>query len=261
MARDKERKGKEGAGKDETPASPSRGGLPLFYKTPQILTVERHDKAGIRDDASFAFARDTNSVPLGADEIFVAQGHYPVVFTPDDPAIPVAVVGIGGSRNAFVGPGGAWRAGAYVPAYIRRYPFILVAKPGSRDFVLAVDEAADTFAAKAKAGDRRLFEGGQATPFVRQSAEFCRAFESQVALARAFGEALAKAGVLVLRRADIRLPDGKTVSLGNFRIIDEARFNALSDDTFLAWRRSGVLGLAYAHLLSMRRWLAVVPPA
>jgi hypothetical protein len=45
-----------------------------------------------------------------------------------------------------------------------------------------------------------------------------------------------------------------------FRIIDEARFDALPDSTFLTWRRRGWLGLVYAHFPSMRRWQGFAAP-
>lgn len=239
-------------------AATAMGPLLLFYKQPQVISAERHGKAGLKESASYAFARDTNSVPLGADEILVAQAHFPIVFTESNPPIPVAVLGLGDSRNVFVNGDGGWRSGTYIPAYIRRYPFILAnsGKPG--ESMLAIDEAAENYLAD---GGRRLFEGTVPTPLARQAAQFCQAFQVQFDLSRAFGEALAAANVLVPRRADVRRPDGKTLSLQRFRVIDEARFDALPDELFLRWRRAGWLGLAYSHLLSMRRWQSFVAPA
>lgn len=232
------------------------GSLPLFYKRPQVVTVDRHGKAGLKETTSFAFARETNSVPLGADEILVVQAHFPIVFAETDPPIPVAVLGLGDARNVFVNADGAWRSGVYIPAYIRRYPFILASgKPG--EMMLAIDEAAENYVAD---GGRRLFEGTVPTPLARQAAQFCQAFQNQFDLGRAFGEALRAANVLLPRRADVRGPDGKTLSLQRFRVIDEARFDALPDELFLRWRRAGWLGLAYSHLLSMRRWQSFVAP-
>ena len=239
-------------------ATTPMGSLPLFYKRPQVVTVERHGKAGLKETASFAFARDTNSVPLGADEILVAQAHFPIVFAETDPPIPVAVLGLGDARNVFVNADGSWRAGTYVPAYIRRYPFILASGGRAGEMMLAIDEDAANFVAD---GGRRLFEGTVPTPLARQAAQFCQAFQNQFDLGRAFGEALRAANVLLPRRADVRRADGKTLSLQRFRVIDEARFDALPDELFLRWRRAGWLGLAYSHLLSMRRWQSFVTSA
>ncbi len=247
---------------EAAPAGPAPGGsttpmgpLPLFYRQPQVVTAERHGKAGLKESAGYGFARDTNSVPLGADEILVAQAHFPIVFTESNPPLAVAVLGLGDSRNVFVNADGSWRTGTYIPAYIRRYPFILAkaGKPG--EAMLAIDEAAENYVPD---GGRRLFEGAVPTPLARQAAQFCQAFQTQFDLTRAFGEALAAADVLVARRADVRRSDGRTLSLQRFRVIDEARFDALPDELFLRWRRAGWLGLAYSHLLSMRRWQSFV---
>jgi len=233
--------------------------LPLFYKNPQPVSAQRHGNAGIKEGANFSFARETNSVPLGADEIFAAQAHFPIVFTESNPPIPVTVLGLGDSRNVFVNTDGSWRAGIYVPAYIRRYPFILANGAKPDEMMLAIDEAAENF--MAGEGGRRLFEGNVTTPFTRQAAQFCQAFQLQFDLSRAFGEALQAANLLVSKRVDIQQPDGTRQSLKQFRVIDEARFDALLDQGFLAWRRRGWLGVAYAHLLSMRRWQGFGAPA
>lgn len=233
------------------------GELPLFYKAPQLLNSERHKRAGIKPGGDFAFARDANAVPLGADEIFAAQFDFPVVFAETNPPQPVAVLGVGRKRNAFVDSAGKWRANTYIPAYIRRYPFILATGLAPGQVHVAIDEGAACFDPE---GGQRLFEENGLTRFTRQAVDFCQAFQTQFDLARSFGEALEAAGLLVPKRVDIQLPDGTRLSLDRFRVIDEARFDALPDATFLTWRRRGWLGLIYAHFLSMRRWQAFAAP-
>src|SRR5580704_6104440 len=118
MAKEKDKEKKPQTEEEATPelplaeaaAPPWQGGLPLFYKNPQVLSAERHKKAGIKEGVDFGFARESNSVPLGANELFAAQFDFPVVFTEDNPALPVAVLGVGGSRNTFIDRAGTWRA-------------------------------------------------------------------------------------------------------------------------------------------------------
>lgn len=228
-------------------AAPEQG--PVLYRNPVVLTVARHGKAGVKQITDFGFARPANSVPVGADEMLAAQSHFPIVFTGTDPAAPVAVLGI--VRNLFVEEDGRWRAGAYIPAYLRRYPFLLARGVSAKETYLAVDEGADAFALD---GGQPLFLGDAPSDLARRALEFCLAFEVQLDIARAFAEAARGAGLLATRRADLRLNDGNRLSLDGFRVIDEARFDTLPNETFLLWRRNGWLGLAYAHLLSMRKW-------
>jgi len=232
------------------------GALPLFYKNPQPVNSQRHAKAGIKESHDFRFARDTNSVPLGADELFVALAFYPIVFTQTDPPVAAAVLGVGGNRNAFVDETGQWRANTYIPAYIRRYPFILATAPADQMY-LAIDEAAESFSPQ---GGKRLFEDAAPSKVTQQALEFCQAFQAQFQIAQALGKVLQDAEVLVARRIDIQRTDGARVSLDGFQVVDEARFDALPDDVFLDWRRRRLLGLVYAHLMSMRRWQTFVAP-
>lgn len=247
---------KDSESSNDNKAAPTAGALPLFYKDPQPVNSQRHAKAGIKESHDFRFARDTNSVPLGADELFVALAFYPIVFAQTNPPVPAAVLGVGGDRNAFVDETGQWRANTYIPAYIRRYPFIFATAPDNQMF-LAIDEAAESFSPK---GGKRLFEDAAPSKITQQALEFCQAFQAQFQIGQTLGKALQGADVLVSRRIDIQRTDGARVALDGFQVVDEARFDALPDDVFLEWRRRRLLGLVYAHLMSMRRWQTFVAP-
>jgi SapC len=192
-------------------------------------------------------------VPLAADEIFLAQAHYPIVFTAGGPGAPVALVGVAPDKNLFVGADGTWRKGAYVPAYVRRYPFIFVRGAENR-LALAIDEAAECYAAK---GGRALFEKGEPAEGAKQALQFCAAFQQQFERAQAFTAALDEQKLLVEYRADLRTPQGAGMRLRGFRVIDETKFNALPDEVILDWRRKGYLPLVYGQLMSMHRWGAL----
>jgi len=97
----------------------------------------------------FRFAGATNSIALGADEFLPRPGRLPIVFTMTEPVTPLVIVGIGDPRNLFVGPDGTWREGCYVPAYVRRYPFVMVQAPGRDDLILAIDQAAEALSTEA----------------------------------------------------------------------------------------------------------------
>lgn len=232
----------------------SRDPLPVLYKNPELVNLERHRHSGLSDTATYSFARETNSVPVGADEFYALQAHMPIVFTESDPASPVAVLGVGSNRNNFVDDDGKWRVGVPIPAYIRRYPFILAQIPGREGLHLAIDEGAPHFIPN---GGRPLFGNGAPSTLAQQALNFCSAFQAQLEAARGFGEGVHAAGLLVEKRADVRLSDGRLCSLEHFRVIDEPRFDAMNDETFLAWRKRKWLGFAYAHLLSMRSWEGV----
>ncbi len=69
-------------------------------------------------------------------EFAVAARHYPIVFSNSAPHLPVTVCGLQTGSNAFVGNDNRWTQGCYVPAYVRRYPFILMENAEAKQFIL-----------------------------------------------------------------------------------------------------------------------------
>ena len=227
--------------------------LPLFYAQPALLDPSRCG-AWRLVPGDLGFAAATPSVPLMASEFLAAARSYPIVFAAGDLA-PVAVMGLQ-TENLFV-DGGAWAEDVYMPAYMRRYPFVLIESPDKQSFALGIDAASDRVAHDGDAG-AALFENGQPSELTRQALEFCGLFSNDHRRTRAFTEALGEAGVLVDRRADIALPDGRKLGLDGFKVIDPQALLALPDETVLAWHKSGWLALAHAHLASLDLFQALL---
>ncbi len=215
--------------------------LPVFYRRPRPLNNELDRNKSLKLAPDFGFARATNSVVLNGGEFPLAMRFYPIVFSQSTPASAVAVLGLVDNENLFVGAGGQWLPDVYVPAYVRRYPFILMEQPGGGDLILCVEEEAGVLI---EGGERPLFESGQPT----------REFHAQHLGTTAFVQALASQGLLMRNEARVVLPSGKQLTLRGFDVVDEAKFNALPDDVFLDWRRRGWLHLVYCHLMSMANW-------
>ena len=233
--------------------------LPLFYKSPRVLTPASHGNRSLRASNDFRFAANTNAVPLVAEEIPLAARHYPVVFSDEAAPHPVAILGLRGQQNLFIDSEGRWRPGAYVPAYVRRYPFIFIENDTRTELTLCVDEAADTLT---EGRDAPLFDArGEPTALTRSALAFCRDYQAQHLLAAELGRMLAQADLLIEHRADITLTDGQRLSLSGFKVIDDKRFAKLPEDTFLEWRSKGWLPLVYSHFFSIGAWSALVDRA
>lgn len=239
-------------------APPAVSGMPPFYQRPWALDPVRHATAGIKLQTDFVFAGATNAIALTVGEFVSAQALYPIVFPARGAGIALAVVGVAADRNLFVRADGSWRPRSYVPAYVRRYPFVFDRVPGDDRFVLCVDEAADSFM---PAGGEPLFLNGKPAPIVERALQFCSAFQQQVEETERFIEALWEQNLLVPNQADITLRTGEKRSLTGFNVIDEQRFNLLDDAIVSDWRRRGWLGLIYAHIMSAQQWAILVEMA
>lgn len=231
--------------------------LPLFYKNVQPLHGAAHADWRLRDGDA-AFAADTPFVPIVAGELAAAARDYPVVFASDS-AQPLAILGLE-RRNLFI-EDGHWSAGAYVPAYVRRYPFAFVATVNPDGFALALDAGSERVVQACEdSGDQgaALFENGEPSPLTKQALEFCAAFGREVELTALFTTALKEKDLLIDRRADATLPDGRKLGLDGFQIVDAEKFAALDDETIIAWQRQGILALIHFHLASLDRFRALL---
>lgn len=229
--------------------------LPLFYTDPVLLRSEDHRDAGLAPVASFGFAREAVAIPLCIGEFAIAMRHYPIVFAIDANASPIALVAIKREHNLFIERDGSWRAGSYIPAYVRRYPFIGTETPDKTGQLLSIDRASNRFVKsrtdRPDAG--RLFDQAGGPSQTAQSAmAFCQAYYADSTTPVAFGQALIAAKVLTPYHADFKLPDGSQHQVNGFLAVDEKALRALPAETVTDWHAKGWLDLVTLHLASLQ---------
>ncbi len=229
-------------------------GLPLFYRAPSVLHSEAHANWHLKDGDA-AFAAQTPFVPIVVGEIGDASRHYPVVFAGDTLA-PVALLGLTDGENLFVEER-LWASDHYVPAYVRRYPFGFVSMPDSDRFALALDTASERLVRDGGEGSP-LFEKGAPSPLTRQALQFCEAYQAEHEATRMFMEALRDQELLVEKRADATLVDGRRYALDGFKVVDADRFRDLDQAVIADWHRKGWLALVNLHLASLGRLSALM---
>lgn len=237
---------------DKSAKGAPAAGLPLFYTKPTPLDAKAHAKMALKRNFTLDYTGKVNAVPVNLIELPQVCHYYPIAFSPDGNATPVAIMGLRDNENLFVDKKGQWLENAYIPAYIRRYPFIFSEMPGSDQLSLCVDMNDDVIE---KEGEQRFFEADGKPSILSQNAlEFCKSYHAAAQATLAFSRKLAESGLLVDRQADINIGNGKKISFSGFRIIDEKKLAEMDDKTFLEWRKQGWLPFIYAHLFSGAQW-------
>ncbi|WP_366653626.1 SapC family protein [Fodinicurvata sp. EGI_FJ10296] len=228
--------------------------MPLLYEQPQVMTLRAHGALSLDRQQDFAFSRYTNAVPLNANEFRLAAPWYPIVFGPENAGLAMAVIGMLPDRNAFVGDDGQWLEADYIPAYVRRYPFI-VAQSGE-DRKLCIDVGCRRVRPSAEAGASAdpLFTDGQPSALTDSAKSFCAAYDRAARATQAFIEHLDELGLLVERTATARWDGGESKSLSGFRVVDEEKFRALGSDAIAAMHANNWLEPLFAHLVSVAAW-------
>lgn len=225
--------------------------MPLFYSNPVPLDSKAHAKLALKKDFGLDYTAKVNAVPVNLIELPQICHVYPIAFSPDENATPVAVLGMRDNENLFVS-GDKWEQDLYIPAYIRRYPFIFSEIPGSDQLSLCIDLDKSV---TEENGEQRFFgDDGKPTVLAQNALEFCKSYHAAAQHTIEFGRALHQSGILVERQAEISIGGGKKINFSGFRIIDEEKLAQLPDETILEWRRKSWLPFIYAHLFSGAQW-------
>lgn len=224
--------------------------LPLFYKSIAPLSWQLHPDWGFEVPRDLGFAATTHAIPLTVDEFVMAQRHYPVIFGSGFAAAPLALVGLAEGRNLFVDHEGKWQPGTYIPAYVRRYPFMLAKlNPDADDLSLCFDDASPYFG---PGKGEPLFDGQEPTPATRTALDFCAQFEEAVARTRGFMDELEKSELLIEGEVTIQLAGREQpAQYRGFRMVDETKLREMRGDQQRKWAQSGMMGILYAHLFSL----------
>jgi hypothetical protein len=232
-------------------------GQVLFYSSPEPLNAETHAKIGLRRlDKPFAFASKSHVVPLTVTEFPVACLSYPVIFA-GDKYQPLAVMGINQEENLFIQSDGGFVVGAYIPAYIRRYPFVLANDAQNQQLVVCIDRGAGMLG---ELPDLPFFDAkGQPTEYTQGCIQFCNEFEGEARRTESFVELLRGLDLFEVRHAQYTPvnPDGtagEPQQIAEYFAVSEEKLRALPADKIKELFENGALAQIYAHLSSLNGW-------
>jgi len=226
---------------------------PIFYKKVVPLNKEKHGKLYIEPIDSYAFANDTNSLYVAAVEFGKVAREYPIVFGKDTQGaiFPLVLLGLKNNQNLFVDDNGKWHAD-YIPAYARRYPFILASQGNGEDqqFAVCIDEGYAGFNT-AKEGQALFNSKGEHSVILKQAVDFLKDYQAHVHLTTEFCKSINELGLLEPMQANIELKSGNKMSLGGFLCINRTKLAGLKPGKLADLIKSGQMELIYTHLFSL----------
>jgi hypothetical protein len=242
-----------------TPAQPEppMTGNVLFYSRPEPLNKEQHAGLGLRRvEKPFGFAAHSHVVPLTVTEFPVAALTYPIIFA-GDKYQPLAVMGLNNDQNMFINADGGFEQGAYIPAYIRRYPFVLANDQVNEQLVVCIDRDAGLIG---EDYDIPFFnEQGEGTEYTMGCIQFCNDFETEARRTEAFVQVLRDNDLFETRRTTYTPsnPDGSAAPpqpVAEYFAVSEEKLKTLGDQKLRELLNNGVIGQIYAHLVSLVGW-------
>jgi hypothetical protein len=221
----------------------------IYYDKPVLLDRAKHRGWHVKASHSFGFARKANSIYLAGVEFNEAMKEYAIVFTraANGKIVPVVMLGLRTHENLHVDDEGRW-AGNYIPAFVRRYPFVL-AQLGGEQLGVCVDEAYSGF--NRKEGEPLFDAQGRNTPFLASALEFLEGYQREFARTELVCQRLEQAGLFREMNAKADLVDGRSFTVNGLLVVDEPKLMTLPDAVALSLFRSGELHLVSMHLASL----------
>jgi hypothetical protein len=230
---------------------PQAQGLPVLYRDLTPLSSLDHANYALRPMEDLSVIADIHAVPLTVDEFPVAQRCYPIVFSSGSDPVPLALMGLNEGVNVFVDAAGQLAPKTYLPAYVRRYPFMLAQlQPGAEEMSLCFDPSAGLVGEFE--GGPRLFDGDQPSEQCKATLAFCEQFETAARRTGQFMTDLKATGLLEEGEVTINNPDfPQPYIYRGFQMVNEEKLRDLRGDQLRKMSGNGMLVLLYAHLFSM----------
>lgn len=225
-----------------------------LFKTPKALDSMAHRELRFSPSQPYHFAAQQLFAPITLSEASMIAREYAIVFSDQLGSLPMALLGRARGQNLYVRASGHWAA-RYVPAHIRRYPFVMAEGPlnpetpeKAEKFIMFDTEAPHLAQA---AGARLLDDEGKPTDALKSVVQVLGAMEKDNVYTLQAMSQLEDMKLLVARQINIPSQHGQPVGLTGLRVIDMERFHALAPEQLAALRDTGALGLIYAHEASL----------
>ncbi|MBL1430807.1 MAG: SapC family protein [Robiginitomaculum sp.] len=244
---------------DETKASANTiTGNMLFYKQPELLNIQEHSKLGLTPltEQPYAFLLETQLVPITVTEFIHAAMNYPIVFAGEERS-PAAVMGVKLNSNVFITDAGEFVEGAYIPAFVRRYPFASAMNnddPGN--MMICFDRASPMVTENSAAP---FFEGNELSESTKQAVEFVKNYEAEAQGTKNFVRVMQELDMFETQDVKVAAPkEGETVAveqkMGTYMGISDQKILDLAPEKLAELRDNGGLAAMYSHKMSQANW-------
>jgi hypothetical protein len=225
----------------------------LIYGDVQPINKQRHAGWSVKAGNQFGFAQGVNSVPLMAVEFPNAAEEYCIVFAGEEEnLLPVVLMGVREDENLYVDSEGQWSA-KYIPAFVRRYPFVFSSADEGATLTLCIDEGFEGCNEEGR-GERLFDVDGEQTQYLNSVLDFLKEYQAHYQRTKNFAKKLHELDLLEPMGAQFTTPAGEKRTVTGFQAINREKLKALTPDNFSDLARTDELELIYLHLQSMRNF-------
>lgn len=228
----------------------------LIYESAVPVSHARHAQWSVEVGGDYAFSQHVNSLPLMAVEFPNAASEYAVVFAgTGDAVVPAVILGMRADENLYLSGDAQWKA-KYIPAFVRRYPFVFAGSDDGKTFTLCIDESFRGFNQEGR-GQRLFGDDGKPTTYVENVLKFLEQYQIEHRRTQALCKKLKELDLLEPMRANFKFGSGEERALSGFMAVSRDRLKALDASALAELAKTDQLELIYLHLQSLRNFSAM----
>jgi hypothetical protein len=225
----------------------------LIYEKAVPVAASRHRDVSVTPAPDYAFSSGVNAVPLMAVEFLSAANEYAIVFTQaGDDVVPAIVLGVRGDQNLYLSGDNKWDA-TYIPAFIRRYPFVFSSSADGKTLTLCIDETYPGVNREGR-GEKLFDDEGKPSAYTGRVLKFLQEYQAHFERTLSFGRRCKEFGLLEPMQAQVTTPKGEKLSLNGFMSVSREKLRALDGDKLATLAKTDELELLYLQLHSMRNF-------
>ncbi len=222
-----------------------------MYKNIELLNKFSHKDKSLKEIPDFLYSKDLLNAPITVSEFFEACKNYPIFFAKDknEKWFATALLGYKEGENLFVDEKGVWKELHYIPAFVRRYPFILVEQENNEELSIAV---VNECLVEDKNAERKLFdENNENSELLNNAIKFINQFHADSLATHEFIKQLNEWELLEENFATVVTNKNEKYNLNGFFIVNEEKLKHLSKKRKEEICTKNATPLITAHLISL----------
>ena len=233
-------------------SAPQQPQLPLFFNDLMPLNSRDHKNYRSKLIDSAPWLAKAHAIPLTCDEFVQAQRNFPIVFSSGENPLPLALMGLNEGVNTFVDNAGKVTEAVYIPAYVRRYPFMLAKlQQDATELSLMFDPTSEAIG-EYEEGDRLFDDEGNTSEATQRILDFCQQFEQSAQRTQAFLTELKQADLLMDGEVAINQQGTEQPFVyRGFQMVNQDKLRELPSEKIEEWQKNGILMLIHAHIFSL----------
>jgi hypothetical protein len=200
--------------------------------------------------------REINALPVSMVEFQLVARDYPLVFVTGDAGTSYAafaVLGLEAGRNLFLMADNTWDRRAYLPAYIRRYPFcmstITVDGQLREERLVCVEKKA-----LRDKGDRLFDDAGSPLPEWEKQQQLLTEYEADLLRTNEMCATFAADGLFEAFTMQAQPNQGAPLALSGMARVSQQKLAELESEKVRAYMDRGYLARIYAHIASLENF-------